>query len=308
MVTSVATDTRGRATGVTYLDERGVPHQARASAVVLACSAIETARLLLVSRPGGLANGSGLVGKNLMFAAYAAGYGRFRPDATDWPPAARAMPFLDRALKDHYVAENAGLPHPKAGTILFLLPHWNPIFQAERVAAASGPSAPPLYGRALQRALREFFHETRTIEWEAFSEFLPHAGCDVTLDPDVKDRFGLPVARVRVALHQASRQVSDWLAQTGQSVLERAGAIKTGRSDDNRTYMVLQAGTARMGTDPEQSIVDANGRAHGVPGLYVADASTFPSSSGAPFTLTIMANALRIGARLAERAKTGTAP
>jgi choline dehydrogenase-like flavoprotein len=219
-----------------------------------------------------------------------------------FPDGARALPFLDRTVQDFYLAEGAGLPHPKAGTILFMLPHVNPIFQAEKLAALDG--RPPLFGAALQRRLREFFHDTRTVEWESLSEFHPHAGCDVTLDPEVKDRFGLRAARLRIGLHPASRAASDHLGRKATAILDAAG-MRTGAAvDDERVYTVLQAGTARMGTDPARSVLDPNGRAHEVPNLYVVDGSGFPSSSGAPFTLTIMANALRVASRVVRAGRT----
>jgi choline dehydrogenase-like flavoprotein len=159
--------------------------------------------------------------------------------------------------------------------------------------------------------MREFFLETHTIEWEAFGESLPHPGCDVTLDPEVKDRFGLRVARLRTAVHPASLAASDFLAGRARAIV---GAIDGGAGTrarpvalpvEERIYGVLQAGTARMGRDPSRSVIDASGQAHEVKNLYVADASGFPSSSGAPFTLTIMANALRVASRIAERGRAG---
>jgi choline dehydrogenase-like flavoprotein len=69
--------------------------------------------------------------------------------------------------------------------------------------------------------------------------------------------------------------------------------------------MVLQGGTCRFGRDPATSVLDVDCRAHTVPNLYVSDSSFMPTSGGVPFTLTIMANALRVGATLAARFKAG---
>jgi choline dehydrogenase-like flavoprotein len=277
-----------RASAVLYLDADGREQRVRARAVVVACSAIETARLLLAS---GVANGSGQLGKGLMFAVQATGYGRFPRDSPAWPGAMEKLPFIDRALQD--------LPGAPRGTILFQRPHPNPIFQAEKLAwNASGP---PAFGGELKRRMREFFLETHTIEWEAFSEFWPHDGCDVTLDPAVKDPAGLPVARVRIGVHPASVAASDALATRARQVLTAAGALRQGETDDERLYTVLQCGTARMGSDPATSVVNAACETHEVKGLFVADSSTFCSSGSAPFTLTIMANALRVAAGIARR-------
>jgi choline dehydrogenase-like flavoprotein len=301
MATRVTTDRRGRARGVTWRDASGATHETTGRVVILACSSIETARLLLISKIG---NASGLVGKNLIFAGWASGWGRFPAPSPHWPPGATGLPFIDRSIQDLYLVKDAGLPHPKAGTILFNAPHINPIFQLERLADR-GEDAPPLFGNELKRQLREFYADTRTIEWEAFSEFFPHDGCEVTLDPDVKDRFGLPVARLQTAIHPTSFAVSEHLAHRARDVLDAAGATKTGSDPGPRVYHVLQAGTARMGADPRSSVTNRDGELHDSPNVFVADASTFPSAGAAPFTLTIMANALRIARAIAARGKRG---
>jgi len=270
----------GRAAGVLFLDEKSREQRARARVVAVACSAIETARLLLASD---VANSSGLVGKNLMFATLASGYGRFPRGDTS----SDRLPFIDRAVEQ---AE---------GVILFQRPHPNPIFQAEKLAW--NPSGPPAWGSELKKRMREFFHETRTLEWESFSDFAPHAGCEVSLDPDVKDPAGQPAARVRIGVHPDSLATSDKLAARAREIMAAAGALRQGQTSDERVYTVLQCGTARMGTDAAKSVVDPACQAHDVKGLYVADSSSFCSSGSAPFTFTIMANALRVGAGIIER-------
>src|SRR5262249_37396711 len=207
------------------------------------------------------------------------------------PASSERLPFIDRALQD--------LPGSPRGTILFQRPHPNPIFQAEKLAW--NRSGPPAFGAELKRRMREFFLETRTIEWESFSEFLPHDGCAVSLDPTVKDAPGQPLARIRIGLHPESLAASDQLAARAQEVLSAAGAIRQGDSSDERIYTVLQAGTARMGKDPATSVVDPACQSHDLKGLFVADSSSFCSSGSAPFTLTIMANALRVAAGIADR-------
>jgi choline dehydrogenase-like flavoprotein len=184
-----------------------------------------------------------------------------------------------------------------------MLPHKNPIFQAERAAKVEGK--PPVFGAELKRRMREVFLDTRAIEVEAFGESLPHPRCEVGLDPETKDRFGLPAARLKVGLHPASLAASDFLAARAKEILEACSPHSIGSYPSSRTYTVLQAGTARMSKRPEDGVIDPTGRVHDVPNLYVADASGFPSSGGAPFTLTIMANALRVASHIALRASRG---
>jgi choline dehydrogenase-like flavoprotein len=74
---------------------------------------------------------------------------------------------------------------------------------------------------------------------------------------------------------------------------------------EGRVYTVLQAGTARMGKDPARSVLNADGEAHDVKNLFVSDGAALPSAGAAPYTLTIMANALRIGEAIVARGKRG---
>ena len=106
---------------------------------------------------------------------------------------------------------------------------------------------------------------------------------------------------MRIAVHKDSLAASDRLAARAREVMNASGAERQGETGDERAYTVLQSGTARMGTDPATSVVDAACQAHDVKGLFVADSSSFYSSGSAPFTLTIMANALRVGAEIASR-------
>lgn len=144
--------------------------------------------------------------------------------------------------KLHAVQDLPGAPR---GTILFQRPHPNPIYQAEKVAW--NRDAPPAFGAELKRRMREYFLETRTVEWESFTEFLPHAGCEVTLDPEVRDPVKQPVARVRLGLHPKSLASSDQLADRARQVISAAGALRQGDSSAERIYTVLQCGTTRMG-------------------------------------------------------------
>ncbi|MFV1958753.1 MAG: GMC family oxidoreductase N-terminal domain-containing protein, partial [Planctomycetota bacterium] len=136
MAKRIVSDAKGRAVAVEYFDRGGEVHRIEARIFVLACSAIETARLLLASpgerHPQGLGNGNGLVGQNLLFSTFGGGQGDF-PYATfskkwDWHDSDE--PWVNRALQDHYVIEDEKLGRRKGGTLSFLLMHPNPIQSA----------------------------------------------------------------------------------------------------------------------------------------------------------------------------------
>lgn len=312
MATEIPVGKDGRVTGVTYRTASGASEHQPARCVVVACSAVESARLLLMSRsarfPNGLANGSGLVGKNLLFSGQSKGEAVFRRrgrESETW--LADAAPFVQRSMQDFYL-----LPRPedgvrKAGTILFAFAHPNPIFTAARVAGTDshGDSSRARWGPALKQALRDDAAGARTLTFENFAEFLPTAGTCVDLDPDVKDRFGVPVARITVARHPLDGAASRLLAARAKQVLDALSPDAARITEDDGVDMVLQGGTCRFGRDPATSVLDPDCRAHEVPNLYVTDSSFMPTSGGVPFTLTILANAFRAAARLAARFKAG---
>ena len=122
------------------------------------------------------------------------------------------------------------------------------------------------------------------------------------LDPEVRDQFGLPVARITHWHHPRDRRVAEQMQRDGKAVLGAMGAddIKVLKTLSSTT--VLQGGTCRFGTDPTTSVTTPDGNIHGVDNVYVSDGGSLPSSLTVPATLTIVANSLRIADRLRSRA------
>jgi len=307
MATEIPVDASGRVTGVVYRTAAGESAFQPARCVVVACTALESARLLLLSRsarfPSGLANASGVVGKNLVFSGETKGEALFKRQGREgvaW--LADRLPFVQRSLQDFYLLDRPVDGVRKAGTIGFALAHPNPIFTAERIA---GSGSETRWGVRLKQALREEAVGARTLTFETFAEFLPTSGTYVDLDPDVKDRWGVPVARITLGRHALDVAANRLLAARGKEVLDALGPDSSKITQEDGQDMVLQGGTCRFGRDPATSVLDVDCRAHTVPNLYVSDSSFMPTSGGVPFTLTIMANALRVGAGLAARFKAG---
>ncbi len=109
----------------------------------------------------------------------------------------------------------------------------------------------------------------------------------------------MPVAKIEIERHPHDLEVAKFLADKGLAIFQAAGARETWTSNMGGITWHLPMGTVRMGTDPKVSGSDAAGRVHGVKNVFVADGSAFASSGGWPPTLTIMANALRIGEGIA---------
>ncbi|MEK7706125.1 MAG: GMC oxidoreductase, partial [Myxococcota bacterium] len=274
--------------------------------VVLAASAIESARLLLLStsthHPHGLGNGSGLVGRNLTFSTFGKATAIFsratlreRLGETDMD-----LPFLQRSVQDDYWMPRSGLALPKGGTYNFILHHPNRINATMRLIMESDWT---LSGAALKERMRRYFHDELWMEVEIFGEFLPTTDTYVDLDGEVRDAQGLPVARISVVHHPADVAVSRYMTERSVEMLSalRPAADKVWKYAEGGTTFHLQHGTCRFGRDPARSVLDPSCRAHEVENLYVTDGSFMPTSGGVPATPTIIANSLRVADILRER-------
>lgn len=305
MVKSLDLDDRGRIAGVRYLDVSGTEHTVTARVYVVACSAIESARLLLMSRsdraPDGIANSSGLVGKNLTFSTFGAIMAEFRKNRRDLRELDHPNPFVDRSVQDLYLLPE-GSPMRKGGTLNFILRHVNPIHGAERLANEDGQLH---WGREFKDSLRLHLRDSIGVMFEIYSEFLANPNTHVSLDPSAKDRFGLPAARIAVQHHPLDFEVLRILMDKGQEVLQAAGPDQVKTEYDNDETLFLQHGTCRFGADARKSVLDPSCRAHDVPNLYVSDASFMPTGGSVPPTLTILANSLRVGHAIVEAAERG---
>ncbi|MBI2374615.1 MAG: GMC family oxidoreductase [Deltaproteobacteria bacterium] len=300
MAAEILVDEKGRAKGVRSIDRDANERVDLARVVVLSASSVESARLLLASKsslfPDGLANGSGLVGRNLTFSSFASVFadfhvgGKAKLSGLDNP-----LPWIGRSVQDFY-EKSSKFSHRKGGTLRFDLIHPNPIFRAEHVAFAG---ADPLFGRELKAALAAHFHGMKTAECEVFAEFLPNPDTLVSLDPEVRDKFGLPVARIQVRQHPETVAATGALADKAAELFDAMQADSVRTETRSGITWVLQHGTCRFGRDPQTSVLDPNCRAHDVPNLFVVDGSFMPTSGGVPTTLTIQANALRVGEHLA---------
>jgi choline dehydrogenase-like flavoprotein len=308
MASEIPVDDEGRVTGVVYRTAEGETTFQPARCVVVACTAIESARLLLLSRsarfPSGLGNGNGLVGKNLLFSGETKGQAMFKRAGRekDAPWLFDTAPFVQRSMQDFYYRDKPSDGVRKGGTILFALEHPNAILKAERIAGTGNAAR---WGTRLKQALREEAKDARTLTFETFGEGLPNAGTYVDLDPEVVDRWKLPVARITVERNPLDIAANRMLAARGKEMLDALEPDSSHVIQDDGQDMVLQGGTCRFGKDPATSVLDVDCRAHTVANLYVSDSSFMPTFGGVPPTLTIMANAFRVGAALAARFKAG---
>ncbi|MCP4699459.1 MAG: GMC family oxidoreductase [Gammaproteobacteria bacterium] len=306
MVSRLTSDHSGKVTAAEYYDKEGKRRRVDARIYVVACHTIETARLLLLSagprHKKGLANGSGLVGQNLLFAGGGAGSGRLLYAKLSKEKAEelhRFGPFINRALQDWYVIDDPEFgPRQKGGTIDFVHRHPNPIARAShQIWGQQGL----LWGDSLKQKLRKHFREGPYIKIEAFCDWQPISDCHISLDPEVKDKWGLPVARIRTGFHVQNLKTGWYLAARGAEVLRQMGAENVISYAAGSPPTNLAAGTCRFGNDPKTSVLNADCRAHEVENLYVSDGSFMPTGGSVPYTWTIYANAFRVADRIAAQ-------
>jgi choline dehydrogenase-like flavoprotein len=321
MAVEIPVDAEGRATGVVYKTRRGTGDAPDAGetaedefqparCVVVACSAIESARLLLMSRsarfPNGLGNENGLVGKNLVFSGQAKGVARFKfagREPAKWM--SDTAPFLQRAMQDFYLLDRPVDGLRKAGTVVFDIEHPAPIHRAEQVAGIDRNIKDLKWGVKLKKAVREELRGAKTLTVETFGDCLPTPDTYVDLDPEVKDRWRLPVARITLVPHPLDDAATRFLTKRGMEVLDALGPDSSEVVQDVGQDPALQGGTCRFGRDPAASVLDVDCRVHAIKNLFVSDSSALPNLGGVPPTLTIMANAFRVGAAIVARFKAG---
>ncbi|MBN1377638.1 MAG: GMC family oxidoreductase [Gammaproteobacteria bacterium] len=289
----------GKVIAAEYFDAKNNIQEIKAKIFVVACQAIETARLLLYSTgpkyENGLGNRFNQVGKNLIFSAGGSGQGDFA--YTDMEATKAALlkvrgPFVNRGLQDWYFINETKMGgRLKGGVIDFLLRHPNPIAKAMREKSKDSKL---VWGRELQKNLKSVFTDYQYLRYEVFCDWLPTDNCFVSLDKDVKDKWNTPVAKVRVGHHEHDLKIGNYLSDKAKQVLKKMGAVNIKGKASGSPPQNLVAGGCRFGNDPKSSVLDKDCRIHDAENVYVTDGSFMPTGGSVPHTWTIYANAFRV--------------
>jgi choline dehydrogenase-like flavoprotein len=280
MVLQILTDDRGRAQGVAYIDADGNKQQQYADIVIISGAAIETARLLLNSTsrpfPNGLGNRYDQVGRHLQGHHYTGATGYFDFETYD-----DVGPGASIALTDY----NHGTPGLCGGGMLANEFIRLPIHMTDRL-----PQGTPSWGLGHKQAMRQW--HKRSIVIMGPTQQIPSATARVTLDPSVRDKWGMPVARIEGNVHPHTFDIGAVQAKRAEAWLKESGAIHTnlmaGRPETVSSGQ-HQAGTCRMGDDPRGSVVNKSCQVHDVDNLFVIDGSVHVTNGGFNPALTIMA-------------------
>jgi len=287
----------GRATGVTYFDAQKRMQRQRAKAVVLCANGSETPRLLLNSAsarfPQGLANSSGVVGKYLMFNTYFEVSAQFEQPLNEYKSVQNTRMVLDFYETDPKRGFYGG------GGIDARFGKYPITFALEGL-----PRNAPTWGEGFARELARQF--PRTMAFGCHGTSLPLETNSITLDPALKDAWGLPCIRTTYRDHPDDLKNAAFLGGHATEMAHAAGALAVWAAPVvAQTLAVHLLGTCRMGNDPRTSVVDRYHRAHDVRNLFICDGSSMVTSSRGQPTETISALAFRAGEHIAEFAKRG---
>ena len=260
------TDPSGKRVEAIEVEHDGAISQIRAGAFVVACGATNSAVLLLRSESpshrNGLANSSGLLGRNYMVHNNTAlmAVAPFRKNPTTFQKTMVVNDYYFRGPDDH--------KYP-LGNLQLL----------GKLQAGMLTASKPLVPRPLLAALAD-----RSVDWWVMSEDLPYPENRISVSSN---------GRITVHWKPTNRRTHYRLIEAARTMMKRAGypivLVQTMGIETNSH----QCGTARFGNDPRDSVLDPFCRTHDVENLYVVDSSFFPSSAACNPALTIAAQALR---------------
>jgi choline dehydrogenase-like flavoprotein len=296
-VARIETNGAGRVTGVAYFDAKKQLQLQRARAVVVCANGAETPRLLLNSEssrfPDGLANSSGLVGKHLMFNTYFGVNAQFELPLNEYKSVQNTRMMLDFYATDPKRGFYGG------GGIDARFGSYPIIF-----ALGGLPPGSPAWGEDFARSLARQF--TRTMFFGTHGTSLPLDTNSVSIDPSLKDAWGLPCMQITYRDHPDDLKTAEFLGARALEIAQAAGALKVWPQPvAPQTNSVHMLGTCRMGNDPKSSVTDRFHRAHDVRNLFICDGSSLVTSTRGQPTETICALAFRAGEKIAEFAKRG---
>ena len=279
----------GKARGVSFVDTAdGRTLEARAKAIVIAASTLESARLMLLSKsaahPNGIGNSSNHVGHN--FCEHVMG-----PSVTGL---VKEQVGKARTIDD---GRPGGFYVPRFRNISDKQPNFIRAYGFE--GSAGTQMWPGLateargFGAAYKKSVRD--HAGAFISMGGFGEVLARYENHVAIDPTMKDKWGIPVLRFNYKFGDNERKMCEDMAATAQEMFEQAGFEIVGVDREMLTegWSIHELGTARMGTDRKTSVLNQFQQSHDVKNLFVVDGSSHVSASCQNPTWTIMALAWR---------------
>jgi len=316
MVREVTLDAKGRANGVHFIDKKtGKEEHVLARAVVLGAGACETGRILLNSRPNGFAQGlgnsTGHLGRWLTDSTGSSLGGRIpalensplhNEDGTSsmhlyipWTPAMQKEALKHGVPRGYYIAWSGGRGMPGLGTVNGAL-----------------SIAGDVYGTKMKEAARRYYGTF--VDFHARGEMLPNEKSFMEIDPNKKDKWGIPVPRFHFEWTDAEVKQVEHQQRTFAEIITAAGGIPNEPAKDGRKVMTAggsvnhELGVARMSGKIEDGVTNPYSRLWDCPNVVVADGASFVSGPFKNPTMTIMALAWRACDKLLAGMKDGSIP
>jgi choline dehydrogenase-like flavoprotein len=321
MVREVLTNDEGLATGVSYINKEDMQeYQVNGRTVILTASACESARLLLNSKskqhPNGLANSSDVVGRYLHDSTGAAmggilpqlfGRKRYNEDGvggahiySPWWGDNKKLDFP----RGYHIEYWGGMSQPAygfSGNIQDL----NGTYPVNGVQKEAGG-----YGKSLKEDYRYFYGAG--VGMAGRGEAVPMFDNRCTIDPNLVDRYGIPVLKFNVKWTEHEIKQAKHMKETFKEIMHQMGAIITWGDKDGPENnwglskpgeIIHEAGTARMGDDPNTSALNKYNQAHDCKNLFVMDGAAFTSQADKNITWTILALAMRASEYIIDEMK-----
>ena len=288
-VLTIDHDANGKVTGVVYADSEGNHHRQAARAICVAGNSIESPRLLLNSAstmfPDGLANSSGQVGRNYMRHMTGSVYAIFDQPVRMWRGTTMAGIITDESKNDPGRGFVGGY---EMETLSIGLPF---------MAAFLDPGG---WGREFASAMDGY--ENMAGMW-LVGEDMPQESNRISLHPETKDQYGMPVPNVHFSDHPNDIAMRNHAYRQGAAVYDAVGATRTFPTPPYPSTHNL--GTNRMSANPQDGVVNKYGQAHDIANLFVSDGSQFTTGASENPTLTIVALAIRQADYIAEQMTAG---
>lgn len=276
-VVRINLNSSGRVNSVIYANPDRSEYEQKARVFVLAAHAVESARLLLLSKSGrfpyGLANNSGMIGKDFMEHLFVPVYGKLKKKLFPF-----RIGFHTAESHQFYITEK----RDKIGA--FKLEFWDSGLSPSDIAVKSGN-----WGAELKREVQESFGYDAGIN--AFLDQLPDRRNSITLDSSIKDYFGNPVPCLTYSINDYEGETIKRALTKIEEIFDSLAATQIGY---NRfTFCGHHMGTCRMGNNPETSVVNPNLRAHDVDNLFIVGSGVFVTGGAVNPSLTIAALSMR---------------
>lgn len=321
MAREVMTNKEGMATGVSYLNKEDMmEYQVSSRVVILAASACESARLLLNSKsprhPNGLANSSNIVGKYLHDST-GAGMGGVLPHLfdrkrynEDGVGAAHIYSpwWLDNKKLDfprgYHIEYSGGMNQPLYGFGWGIEEMNGKHLVHGKKKEAGG------YGKSLKEDYRFFYGAS--VAMAGRGEAIPREDNYCQIDPNVVDKYGIPVLRFNVKWSDYEIKQAKHMNETFKEILHSMGAVITWGEENGpeNNYgleapgtIIHEGGTVRMGDDPKRSALNKWSQAHDCKNLFCVDGGQFVSQADKNITWTILALSMRTSEYIIEEMK-----